>query len=154
MKTRKSFLLFSATALLLSFGLTGCDTFNSRAKEKSDVFDELSPKTQKRLERGKITPGDTQDMVYIALGDPDEKRQTTTADGSNETWIYRTYWEQYEGSAWVGWHRVIVPTGRGGYAIYHEPVTRDIYRTRVDEVIRVGFNKGVVSSVEQRGRNG
>ena len=152
MKTPVSLFFASAAVLLCSLGLTGCDTFKSRAREKSEVFNELPARTQQRLERGKISPGDTQDMVYIALGNPDEKREVTTGEGSNDTWIYRTYWEQYEGTAWVGWHRVIVATGRGGYAIYHEPITQDVYRTRVDEVIRVSFNRGAVASVEQRRR--
>lgn len=143
-------LLFLA-ALGAAFCLAGCDTFESRAKEKSEVYDALSSGTQKRLERGKISPGDTEDMVYIALGDPDEKREVTTSDGTRNVWIYRTYWEQYEGSAWVGWHRVIVPAGRG-YVIYHEPITRDLYRTHVDEVIRVTFANSKVTAVEQNKR--
>src|SRR5882762_7956237 len=67
-----------STVLLLA----GCDTFDSRATEKAQVFDNLSEKTQKRLERGTIHAGDTEDMVYIALGDPDEKRQITNNDGT------------------------------------------------------------------------
>jgi hypothetical protein len=31
-------------------------------------------------------------------------------------------------------------------------VTRDVYRTRADEIIRVTFNNGVVSQVEQQRR--
>jgi outer membrane protein assembly factor BamE (lipoprotein component of BamABCDE complex) len=151
MKTKKIHFpaLLAAAAVLLCFA--GCDTFRSRAKEKSDVYNSLAPRTQQRLQHGKISPGDTEDMVYIALGDPEEKRDITTADGTRNVWIYRTYWQQYEGEAWVGWHRIIVPSGRG-YLIYHEPVTQDVYRTRVDEVIRVTFANGKVTTVDQNKR--
>ncbi|HVS51106.1 MAG TPA: hypothetical protein VHD62_02030 [Opitutaceae bacterium] len=153
MKTSTSTILVSLAAAAALFSLAGCDTFQSRAREKSEVYESLPPDTQQRLQRGHIGVGDTQDMVYIALGHPDEKRTASTADGVQETWIYRSYWEQYEGTAWVGWHRVIVPAGNGrGYLIYHEPVTRDVYSTHADEVIRVAFNRGVVASVEQRRR--
>jgi hypothetical protein len=153
MKMTKSMFLASMAAVAAAFSLTGCDTFQSRAREKSEVYESLPPDTQQRLRRGTISVGDTQDMVYIALGHPDEKRAVSTPDGTQETWIYRSYWEQYEGTAWVGWHRVIVPAGNGrGYIIYHEPVTRDVYSTHVDEVIRVTFARGVVASVEQRQR--
>lgn len=143
--------LASLALAAVALGLGGCDTFKSRAEEKSETFNSLNPGTQKRLQKGKINLGDTQDMVYIALGDPDEKRDRTEAGGVSTTWIYRTYWQQYEGSAWVGWHRVIVPAGRS-FVVYHEPITQDIYRERVDEVIRVTFTKGVVSAVEQNKR--
>ncbi len=92
-------------------------------------------------------------MVYIALGQPDEKRTTTTNDGVRETWIYRTYWQQYEGSAWLGYRRIIVPRANGrGYAIFHEPVRRDVYSTHADEVIRVTFDRDAVATVEQTKR--
>lgn len=149
--------LFAATvlavALALVAGLAGCSTFERRAEEKSATFDNLSASTQKRLERGKINVGDTQDMVYIALGNPDETRDIADADGQQLAWIYKSYWQQYEGTAWVGWRRIIVPNPGGrGYAVFHEPVSRDFYRTREDEVIRVLFRRGVVALVEQQRR--
>lgn len=143
-------LLATGMALL---ALAGCDTFQSRAREKAQVYQSLPPDTQQRLQRGHISIGDTQDMVYIALGYPDEVRQVTTPQGQQTIWIYRSYWQQYEGQAWVGWHRVIVPAPNGrGYLVYHEPVTTDVYSTHVDEIIRVVFQNGVVQSVEQRNR--
>jgi hypothetical protein len=144
-------------ALLLGLAavgvLGGCNTFQSRAREKAAVYQSLPPDTQERLHRGHVSIGDSQDMVYIALGYPDEVRDITTAQGVQSVWIYRTYWQQYEGSAWVGWHRRIIPMSNGrGYYIVHEPVRTDVYRTRVDEVIRVTFHNGTVSAVEQRNR--
>ena len=150
---KNSTLPLTLAVAVAAFSLSGCDTFSSRAQEKSEVYNSLPAHTQQRLERGKINVGDTQDMVYIALGNPEEKRDVTNASGSQTTWVYKTYWEQYEGTAWVGWHRVIVPAANGrGYLIYHEPVTQDLYRTRVDEVIRVTFANNVVTAVEQQKR--
>jgi len=146
-------ILIGLAALAATFALSGCDTFQSRAREKSEVYQSLPPGTQQRLQRGRIAVGDTQDMVYIALGHPDEKRTGMTSDGTQELWIYRTYWEQYEGTAWVGYHRVIVPAPNGrGYWIYHEPITQDVYSQHADEVIRVTFSRGIVSSIEQTNR--
>lgn len=152
MKTINSIHVLSLT-MLATLLLAGCNTFQSRAREKSETFDSLPADTQQRLQRGKIDLGDTQDMVYIALGLPDERRQTTTSDGVQETWIYRTYWQQYEGQVWAGWRRIVVPnpTGRG-YMIFHEPVSRDVYSTRADDVIRVTMSRGVVQAVEQQVR--
>jgi len=150
MFTMKTILRFSllSTALGAALLLAGCDTFKSRAEEKSEVYDSLSPKTQKRLERGKINVGDTPDMVYIALGDPTEKRERSTAGNEQTTWIYKTYVEQYAGSIWGGFRREIVP-GPRGYIVYQEPISQDIYQTHVDDVIRVTFVGGKVTTVDQ-----
>jgi hypothetical protein len=150
MKLTTLLLPLAAAALLT---LAGCNTFESRAREKAHVFQSLPPDTQERLHRGHVSVGDSQDMVYIALGYPDEVREVSTPQGVQTVWIYRTYWQQYEGTAWVGWHRVIVPMRNGrGYYIVHEPVTTDLYRTHADEVIRVVFQRGVVASVAQQRR--
>ena len=146
----KSLLL--ALLALAALALAGCNSFAYRAREKSQVFNSLPPDTRQRLHEGHISVGDSQDMVYIALGYPDEVREITTPQGTRTLWIYRTYWQQYEGTAWTGWHRVIVPLRGGGYAIMHEPVTTDVYRVHADEVIRVTFEHGVVAGVEQRRR--
>jgi outer membrane protein assembly factor BamE (lipoprotein component of BamABCDE complex) len=152
MKTRISMTLAAAAVALSLFA--GCNTFQSRARERSATFESLTEQEQQRLKRGMINVGDNADMVYIALGNPEERRTVSTADGTSNMWIYRTYWQQYEGSAWVGWHRWIVPAANGrGYVIFHEPVTRDLYSTRVDDVIRVTFDRnGVVQTVEQSHR--
>jgi len=143
-------LILLALGLATAFALSGCNTFQSRAREKAEVYQALPSDTRQRLQHGHISVGDSQDMVYIALGYPDEVRQVTTPQGTQTVWIYRTYWQQYEGSQWVGWHRIIVPLRSGGFAVMHEPVTTQVYSTHVDEVIRVTFNHGVVSGVEQR----
>ena len=152
MKTSLSLCLLLTAAVSASL-LAGCNTFNSRARQMSGVYDQLPAADQQRLQRGAINVGDTPEMVYIALGNPDERRDVLTADGNHNTWIYKSYWQQYEGTAWLGYRRIIVPAPSGrGYVIYHEPVTQDVYRTHVDEVIRVTFSNGVVSQVEQQRR--
>ncbi len=150
MKIRSSLALAAGAALLL---FAGCNSFNARARQMSAVYDQLPASEQERLQRGAINVGDTPEMVYIALGNPDERRDTLNADGTRTTWVYKTYWQQYEGTAWLGYRRVIVPARNGrGYVIFHEPVTQDVYRTHVDDVIRVSFANNLVNQVEQTRR--
>jgi outer membrane protein assembly factor BamE (lipoprotein component of BamABCDE complex) len=142
-------IFLTLAALVVASLMTGCNTFRSRARERSATFEQLSPAEQQRLQRGTINVGDNEDMVYIALGSPDERRDITTADGTQAVWIYKSYWQQYEGTAWLGYRRYVVPTARG-FAIFHEPVTQDVYRTHADDRIRVTFDRrGVVTTVEQ-----
>jgi hypothetical protein len=133
--------------------VAGCNTFSSRARQMSGVYDQLPASEQQRLQRGAINVGDTPEMVYIALGNPDERRDILTADGTQTVWSYKSYWQQYEGTAWLGYRRVIVPARDGrGYVVFHEPVTQDVYRTHVDETIRVTFANNVVQQVDQQRR--
>jgi hypothetical protein len=148
MKTKT---LFCVTLLAMVIGLAGCNSFNARARQMAATYESLPPDAQERLQRGAINVGDTPDMVYIALGNPDERRDIQTADGTQTVWVYKAYWDQYQGTAWMGYRRVFVPTRRG-YAIYHEPVTQDIYRTHAEDRVRITFNNGVVSTVEQTQR--
>jgi hypothetical protein len=151
MKLRLSLSLSLAAVVVSLFA--GCNSFQSRARQMSGVYDQLPASEQQRLERGAINVGDTPEMVYIALGNADERRDIMTADGTQTVWIYKSYWQQYEGTAWLGYRRVIVPARSGrGYVIFHEPVTQDVYRTHVDDVIRVTFANGVVQQVEQQRR--
>lgn len=145
MKSISSGILFGVAALA---ALSGCNSFNTRARQMAGTYETLPPETQQRLERGAVNVGDTPDMVYIALANADERRDIQTADGTESVWIYRTYHDEYQGTAWMGYRRVLVPTRRG-YAVYHEPIAQDIYRTHVDDRIRVTFRNGVVNRVEQ-----
>ncbi|GAB1488977.1 hypothetical protein MASR2M8_14280 [Opitutaceae bacterium] len=142
---RKSFLFLVVAAVL-----AGCSTFERRAEEKSATFNQLDEATRQRLKERDIMVGDTQDMVYIALGVPDEKRDRISLDGSETTWIYNAYWQEYQGKALVGYRRHVIFDARSQrYRVYYTPVEQSVYAQREEERIRVTFNNGKVTSIEQ-----
>ncbi len=67
MKTRLLALLCGATALAL---LAGCQTVDTRIKEKPEVFASLDKAVQDKIKQGIIEIGYTPDMVWLALGAP------------------------------------------------------------------------------------
>ena len=139
--------LFLLVLLLLA---AGCSTFDSRVREKSDVFAQLDEATQNRLRNHELHVGDTEDMVYIALGKPDEMRGVTNSNGSSMLWVYNAYWQSYQGTRFVGYRRqVVYDSGSKSYKVYYEPVEEPVWESRVEERIRVTFTNGVVSVVEQ-----
>lgn len=142
---------FVALASLATAGVffAGCDTFSHRAEQKSATFNSLDENTQQRLKEGNIAVGDTPDMVYIALGVPDTKRQRITSDGRELVWIYKTYYQDYQGSELVGYRRFFVPAGPNRYVVHFEPVRRDIYDEHSEENMRINFVNGHVTKVEQ-----
>ena len=147
MKTSSVLLAACLTTAGLFF--TGCNSFEKRAEQKSATFNSLDESTQQRLKEGNIAVGDTPDMAYIALGVPDAKRQRVTSDGRELVWIYKTYYQDYQGTALVGYRRYFVPVGPNRYVVRYEPVRTEVYDERSEENMRITFVNGRVSAIEQ-----
>lgn len=146
MKLRPALLL----PILLAFLLAGCSTISSRIKEKAAVYATLDAGTQEKIRLGRVEPGYTTDMVYMALGAPDEAREKTTARGRQLTWIYTSVYHEYLGTAHVGYRRVVVHNPKSGATyVYLDPVYSDVYRDQVQEDIRIIFHDGKVAVIEQ-----
>jgi hypothetical protein len=146
MISRPAFLLLAFATLVLA----GCDTFEHRAGQKAAAYASLTPAQREKLKQGVIELGDTPDMVYIALGAPDEKEEKTTADGRETDWIYNVYRQEYAGNAVTGYHRLLVyDPGRKRYLVYLEPVHADFYSETEEEYIRVTFHDERVTAIEQ-----
>lgn len=143
----KKLIFFILAAVTL--GLGGCNTVRTRIEEKSAIFNSLDPQTQARIRQGIVDVGYTTDMVYIAMGKPDEIKDRTTAEGRETTWIYNSYWQEYQGSRLVGYRRFVYfdPHTRA-YRVYFEPVRAELYQDRVEERTRIHFKDGHVTSIE------
>jgi hypothetical protein len=143
-------LLRWAGAAVLLVTLVGCNTFERRAQQRASTFNQLDAPTRERLKQREIFIGDNFDMVYIALGAPDEKRERITADGAETTWIFNRYWQEYYGDRTVGYQRYVVFNRHTrSYHVFYEPVRESVYADRVEEHLRVYFNNGQVTAIEQ-----
>src|SRR5688572_18440159 len=108
-------LLFAALA-------AGCSTFEKRSQEKAATFESLTPEEREKLKRGVIEIGNNPDMVYIALGRPDQTRETSTAEGRETIWIYNTYHREYEGQFHSGYRRILLyDPVRKRYTVFYDP---------------------------------
>lgn len=147
---RLSPLRLSAVLIVSLLFLAGCNTFERRAKEKASVFGALDAATQARLQARQIEVGDTQDMVYIALGAPDQKHEQLDTGSRTTTWVYSAYWQEYQGTRLVGYRRqVVYDAGSKSYRVFHEPDYQPIYAPRVEDRVRITFQDGRVTVVEQ-----
>jgi len=147
MNLRRLLLLLPLAGLLL---FAGCSTVDKRIEQKSAVFAELDAATQEKLRQGIVEIGYTPDMVYIALGEPDDKREKISAAGRELTWIYTSYKQEYAGTGVAGHRRVVIhdPIAKRSYIMW-EPVVVDVYNNRIDDRIRVSFRDGKVTVIEQ-----
>ena len=137
-------------AMAMALGLVACSTFERRAKEKASAFGALDAATQARLQTRQIEVGDSMDMVYIALGVPDEKREQLTAGSRTTTWVYSAYWQEYQGTRLVGYRRqVAYDAASKSYRVFHETDYQPVYAPRVEDRVRITFQDGRVSVIEQ-----
>lgn len=143
--------LFSSLTLLglLAF-VAGCESVDTRIKEKPEVFANVDKATQDKIKQGIIELGYTEDMVYLALGKPDQKRESVNAGGRTMTWVYNTYYTRYEGTSMVGYYRQVYydPFLRS-YRLHYRPAFADTYSEATEERIRVSFTNGKVTAIDQ-----
>jgi hypothetical protein len=152
MSLPRPLLVIGCSAVLLLLG--ACNSFHRRAQEKAAVFGTLDAATQTRLEARSIQVGDTPDMVYIALGLPDEKRDIQDAAGRSTVWIYKNYWREYEGSRLVSYHRsVAYDNVAKSYRVLEQPEYRPEFVSRSEDRLRVTLKDGKVTMIDQTARD-
>jgi outer membrane protein assembly factor BamE (lipoprotein component of BamABCDE complex) len=92
------------TFLLLVLVLVGCATSSveTRRKERQAVYDTLPPDQKALVDQGELKVGMSEDVVYIALGKPNEILKSGDQNGEATTWIYYgSYMQGYP----VWWRR-------------------------------------------------
>ena len=126
------FAAITAGALFLS----GCSTVSSRIEARRSTFDQLSPADRALVSQGKIGPGMSQEAVYIAWGEPQQKAPGMVHKTPTETWVYTASTAAYApyGPGWYGgWGfsgRVAFVGRHGGhrvFAAYYDPFWDPFY---------------------------
>lgn len=137
----KKLSLFIAAAAAVF--LAACSTPESRIQSNPAVFATLSPADQQLIREGKVAIGFTQEMVRLALGDPDRVYTRTDANGVSESWSYTTYESESGMLLYRGfYHR------HWGYSYY--PYFVDYPSRRTREYFKVVFTGGRVSAIESQ----
>ena len=68
--------------------LSGCSTIGSRIDSHRAAFDQLSAQDQALVNEGRIRGGMSQEAVYIAWGQPQQKAVGIVHNATTETWVY------------------------------------------------------------------
>ena len=86
----KALFPFSLTCAVLILG--GCaNTPSARIHENEALFATLSPQQQKTIRNGLVDFSFTPDMIYMALGKPNQVTRTENESGPIESWTYRNF---------------------------------------------------------------
>jgi len=143
MKTTR--FVFAAAATLVALGVTACSTPESRIRKNPAAFARLAPEQQDMIRKGQVGIGFDQEMVQLALGEPDQIRTRTDASGVTEIWSYTTY-EGPDGMIlYRGWYHRYYYWGDPLYPYYLSYPYR-----REHDHFRVTFRGGKVISIEER----
>jgi hypothetical protein len=141
----------SLLALTLVFGLTGCNTANTRIQEHASEFAALDPTTQQKIRQGVVEPGYTPEMVYMALGRP----AVVSSDTAGSTvWTYRQYpVTAYNETVQSGYLKRLVydPVKRSSDIII-QPIDEKAFPNLVPHSLRMTFREGRLVSVERINR--
>ena len=65
-----------------------CSTPDSRIRKNQELFDTYPPDVQDSIREGKVKIGFTEDMVRMALGNPNETAVNVTKEGEVHVWAY------------------------------------------------------------------
>ncbi len=76
--------------------LSGCATVDYRISQNPEIYQQLSPRDQQLVRAGQIREGMTQDAVFLAWGQPEQKGFGRMKGRQTETWIYRAYYSAYD----------------------------------------------------------
>ncbi len=142
MKTSK-FLILAATALA-ALCVAGCSTPEARIRKNPEAFARLTPAQQDLIRKGQIAIGFDQEMVQLALGEPDHIITRTDATGASEIWSYTTY-ESPDGMLlYRGWYHRYYYWGDPMFPYY-----LDYPHRQERDHYRVTFKDGRAVSIEE-----
>ena len=77
----------SAVGVVLLLVL-GCSSPAKRVEERRALFDGYQPSVQASIRAGRVSPGMTEDAVWMALGDPDQSSIESTEAADVLIWLY------------------------------------------------------------------
>lgn len=126
----------------------GCNTIEpsatiaARIQEKSETFARMTPRAQQAVQSGAIERGFTNEMVYMALGQPATVRTKEATLGKLEMWTYHVF----SRSAPYAQNSINHPGART-YTPMLTATNSAPVRTTIKEVQPIGFGFGAYSSL-------
>jgi hypothetical protein len=111
MKTPFLSLCSAALAALLLSSCVAPSTPQSRIAARPEAYNSLPASQRSLIDQGKIKEGMTKDAVYLAWGQPDRVRESSSGGRKTESWLYEGYDPVYTQHVDIGYGGY----GYGGY---------------------------------------
>jgi hypothetical protein len=134
--------LHHVSALAVLLVVAGCSTPTKRIGAHQTNFDTWPAAVQEKVRAGQVDVGFTEEMVQVALGDPDNRSTRTTVHGTSEVWGYLDHKPKFSLGVGMGTSRGNTGYG-GGVVVGDNGLPADI-------VMQVVFQAGRVVAIESR----
>lgn len=135
-----------ACALWWVVGFAGCSSPEVRIQRNPALFARLTLAQQEMIKKGQVDVGFDQEMVKLALGEPDRIVARTDARGTTEIWSYQIYDSDQGMLLYRGYYHRYYAWGDPFYPFY-----LNFSERRMREQLKVGFDAaGKVGSIEQQ----
>ncbi|NCD33606.1 MAG: hypothetical protein EOL87_09370 [Spartobacteria bacterium] len=131
---------------LYALVLTGCNTTDGRIKKNQVVFDSLDPDIQELIKQGQVDIGFTEEMVFMAWGQPDRVYIRKTAESSRTVWSYTDSYTTSSRQRVDGTFRVRL--GSGEYRTVRDSIWVDVDQGHEYEQRRIEYVDGFVDAIE------
>lgn len=139
----KNSMMLMAVAVLVS----ACASPQSRIRNNPELFASFDPEVQEWIEAGRVDIGFTEDMVRMALGEPDRRVRETTPEGESVAWVYHGRGSRFSVGVGGGMAR------GGGGGVYSGGVGVGTgTRLRGEERLRVVFVGSEVVAIQEAER--
>jgi hypothetical protein len=121
----------------------GCVSPEKRIQQNPGAFARCTPQQQALIKQGKVDIGFDEEMVKLALGEPDKVYERTDAKGKSESWVYTLYEGRDGGVFYRGfYHRSFCDPDLFPYYLDHT-------ERQEAERFRLVLRNGKVESIEQ-----
>jgi hypothetical protein len=139
--------LLSCSLALGCLAFASCATPASRIRANQELFDTYPTYVRDMVREGEIEQGFTEDMVQMALGDPDRRYTRTAYDGATTVWSYTGTYTSPVRQRVRGTFRVRDSDGR--YRTIEDDIWVDVDQVHEYERKRVEFQRGMVVGIEE-----
>jgi len=110
----------------------------------------LEPKIRSQVQKGIIEPGFTPEMVYLALGKPNEPADSLVDATTNGTWVYLDFSGKPDAIVRAGFRRrVVYDPAHKGEVIVTEPLDPKAYPNLRANSLQVTFKDGRVVDIQR-----
>jgi hypothetical protein len=134
--------LIAAAALLIT---TGCAT--NRAPTTAT---RLEPDIKAKVDKGVVEPGFTPEMVFLALGKPNEPAESLADATTNGTWVYRDIQRNDRLLVKAGYRRRVVSDPKKNTdVIVNEPIDPKALPNLPARSLHVTFRDGRVIEIQR-----
>lgn len=127
------------------FGFAACSSPETRIEKDPALYSSFPPDVQASVKAGKIGIGFTSQMVYVAWGKPDRKKEIIDEKGKHEVWVYLGTRQEFDGYDMVEVPRPSANGQVGGVYIDQRPRFKTVYYERAS----VTFTDDKVSKIVQ-----